>query len=138
MSDQLFLAYDYPVLGAFWTVMWIFLWIFWLVLLFRVITDVFRDHDMSGPAKAAWILFVIVVPFLGVLAYVIVRGDGMGKREIRHAREQQAAFNDYLRETVGADDGSANVDRLAKLSDLKARGDISEAEYQRAKEKILH
>ncbi|MGP4000041.1 SHOCT domain-containing protein [Streptomyces sp. 8N706] len=138
MSGDVFLAYDYPVLGAFWTVMWIFLWVFWLILLFRVITDVFRAHDLSGWAKAAWILFVIVVPFLGVLAYVIVRGADMGKREIRHAKAQQDTFNAYLRETAGGPDGHGSVEQLAKLSDLKARGDISEAEFRRAKEKILH
>jgi ABC-type multidrug transport system fused ATPase/permease subunit len=138
MGDYLFLAYDYPLLGAFWTVMWIFLWVVWLVLLFRVVTDIFRDHDLSGWAKAVWLLFVIVVPFLGVLVYVIGRGADMGKREVARAQEQQEAFNTYVRETVAGPGATGSVDELAKLSDLKARGDISEGEFQRAKEKILH
>ncbi|TVL92491.1 SHOCT domain-containing protein [Streptomyces sp. LX-29] len=130
------LAYDYPVLGAFWTVMWIFLWVFWLVLLFRVFVDVFRDHEMSGWGKAGWLLFVIVVPFLGVLVYVIARGRDMGRREIQHAREQQRAFDEYIRQAAGTGTvGSA--DELSRLSELKARGDLTEEEFQRAKEKLL-
>ncbi|MGW1494648.1 SHOCT domain-containing protein [Streptomyces sp. NBC_00191] len=139
MAGDLVLAYDYPVLGAFWTVMWIFLWIIWLMLLFRIIIDIFRDHEMSGWAKTAWLIFVLIIPFLGVLVYVIARGNQMGKREIRHAQEQQAAVDTYIRETA-ADAGGAKsqADELAKLSELKAKGDLSEAEFQAAKEKILH
>jgi len=135
MDGYMFLAYDYPVLGAFWTVMWIFLWIFWLALLFRIIADIFRDHDMGGWAKTGWLLFVLVIPFLGVFVYVIARGKDMGKREIRHAQEQQEAFNAYIRKAATGD--GTPGDDLAKLSDLKAKGELSEAEFQRAKEKIL-
>lgn len=135
MSDRLPLAYDYPVLGAFWTVMWVFLWVMWLVLLFRIVTDVFRDRSLSGWAKAGWLLFLILIPFLGALVYVIARGREMGRREIRHAQEQQEAVNDYIRQAAA---GPGEVEQLARLSDLKARGDISEAEFARAKEKILH
>lgn len=138
MAGDLVLAYDYPVLGAFWTVMWIFLWIIWLMLLFRIIIDIFRDHEMSGWAKTAWLLFVLIIPFLGVLVYVIVRGNQMGKREIRHAQEQQAAVDTYIRETAGSPDAGSGADELAKLSELKAKGDLSEEEFQRAKAKILH
>jgi hypothetical protein len=142
------LAYDYPVLGAFWTVMWVFLWVMWLVLLFRVITDLFRDHDLSGWSKAAWLVFLILVPFVGVLTYVIVRGRDMGRRERRHSQEQLDAVDAYLRRTLAdpdpdpdpdADVGSStDVDRLAKLAELRRHGDISEAEFATAKEKILH
>ncbi|WP_031509412.1 SHOCT domain-containing protein [Streptomyces megasporus] len=139
MSDRLPLAYDYPVLGAFWTVMWVFLWIMWLVLLFRIVTDVFRDRSMSGWAKAAWLLFLILVPFVGVLVYVIARGRDMGRREARHAQEQREAVDAYIRQAAaGSGPGSGEVEQLTRLSDLKARGDISEAEFERAKEKILH
>ncbi|TQK45548.1 phospholipase D-like protein [Streptomyces sp. SLBN-118] len=138
MAGDLVLAYDYPVLGAFWTVMWIFLWIMWLMLLFRVIIDLFRDHEMNGWAKTGWLLFVLIIPFLGVLVYVLVRGKDMGKRDVRQAQEQQAAMDDYIRETAGAGGTKGGADELAKLSELKARGDLSEAEFQAAKEKILH
>ncbi|MCJ1678543.1 SHOCT domain-containing protein [Streptomyces sp. APSN-46.1] len=136
MDGSVYLAYDYPVLGAFWTVMWIFLWVFWLVLLFRIIIDIFRDHEMNGWIKALWLLFVMVIPFLGVLIYVCVRGRDMGKREIKHAQEQQEAFSAYVRETAqGAGKGTA--DDLVRLSELKARGELSEEEYQQAKRKLL-
>ncbi|MFE3328767.1 PLDc N-terminal domain-containing protein [Streptomyces sp. NPDC059176] len=134
MGGTVYLAYDYPVLGAFWTVMWIFLWVMWLILLFRVIMDLFRDHEMNGWAKAAWLLFVLIVPFLGVLVYVIVRGRDMGKREVQQAREQQEAFNDYIRQTAK---GSGTTDELARLSELKAKGDLSDEEFQQAKQKLL-
>ncbi|QIP87885.1 SHOCT domain-containing protein [Streptomyces sp. Tu 2975] len=135
MDSYLFLAYDYPVLGAFWTVMWIFLWVMWLLLLFRIIVDIFRDDRMNGWLKSAWLIFVLVVPFLGALVYVIARGRGMGERELRHTREQKAAVDAYIRDTVGA---GSSTDELARLSELKAKGDITESEFQKAKEKILH
>ncbi|MET9603653.1 SHOCT domain-containing protein [Streptomyces sp. NPDC006512] len=136
MDGSFNLAYDYPVLGAFWTVMWIFLWVMWLILLFHIIVDVFRDHEMNGWLKAAWLLFLILIPFLGVLVYVIARGKNMGKREIKHAQEQQEAFNSYIRETAGTP-GKSTADELARLSELKAKGDLSEAEFQAAKQKLL-
>lgn len=136
MDGSVYLAYDYPVLGAFWTVMWIFLWVMWLFLLFRIVVDVFRDHEMGGWAKAAWLVFLILIPFLGVLVYVIARGKYMGKREIQHAQEQQEAFNAYIRETAKAP-GKATADDLFRLSELKARGELSEEEYQQAKQKLL-
>ncbi|MFC8272645.1 SHOCT domain-containing protein [Streptomyces sp. NPDC057271] len=133
------LAYDYPVLGAFWTVMWIFLWVLWIVLLFRVIGDIFRDDELSGAAKTGWLVFVVLVPFLGVFVYVLARGKGMGKRETRHVQAQQQALDDYIRETAGSGTGPGNeADQLAKLSEIRAKGDITDTEFQRAKEKILH
>lgn len=132
------LAYDYPVLGAFWTVMWIFLWVLWLVLLFRIIGDIFRDDTLSGWGKTGWLIFVVVLPFLGVFVYVLARGKGMGERERRHARAQQQALDDYIRETAGGAAAPGNeAEQLAKLSEIRAKGDISDAEFQRAKEKIL-
>ncbi|MEU8773712.1 SHOCT domain-containing protein [Streptomyces sp. NPDC048606] len=136
MDRSAYLAYDYPVLGAFWTVMWIFLWVMWLILLFRIIVDLFRDHEMNGWVKAAWLLFLLLIPFLGVLVYVIARGKNMGRREIKHAQEQQEAFNTYIREAAGTS-GKSTADELARLSELKAKGDLSEAEFQQAKQKLL-
>ncbi|MFF7645210.1 SHOCT domain-containing protein [Streptomyces canus] len=133
------LAYDYPVLGAFWTVMWIFLWVLWLVLLFRIIGDIFRDDTLGGAGKTGWLLFVVVLPFLGVFVYVLARGKGMGKRAERQAQARQQAFDDHIREAAGGGAGPGNeVDQLAKLSEIRSRGDITDAEFQRAKEKILH
>ncbi|WP_432135107.1 MULTISPECIES: SHOCT domain-containing protein [unclassified Streptomyces] len=133
------LAYDYPVLGAFWTAMWIFLWVLWIVLLFRIIADIFRDDSLGGGAKTGWLVFVILLPFLGVFVYILARGQGMGDREIRHAQARQQAFDDYVRETAAGGAGpTSEADQLAKLSEIRSRGDITEAEFQRAKEKILH
>ena len=137
MSAQNYLAYDYPLLSAFWTMLWFFLWIMWFVLLFRIVVDIFRDDDLSGWAKAGWTLFVICLPFLGVLVYVIARGKGMGKREIEQARAQQQAFDTYVRETAKGGAPTSSVDELAKLSEIRARGDITEDEYRRAKELVL-
>jgi uncharacterized membrane protein len=137
-AQQLNLAYDYPVLGAFWTAMWVFLWILWIVLLFRVIADIFRDDTLSGWAKAGWLVFVIILPFLGVFVYVIARGRSMGSREMRHARAQQEEFDSYIRETAGGGRAPSEAEQLAKLSEVRAKGDISDEEFQRAKEKILH
>ncbi|MFK4145976.1 SHOCT domain-containing protein [Streptomyces sp. NPDC004065] len=135
MSTQMNLAYDYPLLSAFWTMLWFFLWIMWFVLLFRVVVDIFRDDGMSGWAKAGWLVFCIVLPFLGVLVYVIARGKSMSKREIAQARRQQEAFDSYVRETAGG--SKSHVDELARLSELRSRGDISDEEFARAKAMIL-
>ncbi|WP_073945910.1 SHOCT domain-containing protein [Streptomyces kebangsaanensis] len=135
MSTQMNLAYDYPLLSAFWTMLWFFLWIMWFVLLFRVVLDIFRDDNLNGWAKAGWLVFCIVLPFLGVFVYVVARGKGMGRRELAQAREQQEAFNAYVRETAGG--GRSGVDELARLADLRSRGDITDEEFARAKTVVL-
>jgi type VI protein secretion system component VasK len=128
------LAYDYPVLGVFWSILVFFLWVMWFFLLFRVIGDIFRSHDLSGWGKAAWLIFVLVVPFLGVLVYVIARGDEMGQRDIAQSQAQNQAFRAYVQDA--ADTGGA-VDQLAKLAELRDRGVINDAEFEQQKAKIL-
>ncbi|QXE36226.1 SHOCT domain-containing protein [Streptomyces sp. GMY02] len=137
MAGYEILAYDYPVLGAFLTALWVFLWVLWIFLLFRVVVDIFRDDGLSGWAKAAWLVFVVVLPFLGVFVYVVARGRGMGSREAHHVEAQREEVDRYIRKTAGTD-GSRQVDDLARLSEIRARGDISDEEFRRAKEKILH
>lgn len=136
MTGHIHLAYDYPVLGAFWTMMWIFLWVLWIFLLVRILMDIFRDDDLNGWGKAGWCAFILILPFLGVLVYLLARGKGMGKREAQHVAAQQQAFDRYVRETAGTRPAS-DADELSKLSELKAKGDITEEEFQRAKVKIL-
>ncbi|MEV6732526.1 MULTISPECIES: SHOCT domain-containing protein [unclassified Streptomyces] len=130
---------DYPALSIFWSMLWFFLWIMWLFLLFKIITDIFRDHEMSGWGKAGWLIFVIVLPFLGVLVYVIARGKGMTQRDVKQAKDNEAALQDYIRQTAGAPSagGSGGADELAKLAELKAKGALSEEEFQQAKAKLL-
>ena len=129
---------DYPLLNAFWTMCLIFLWVMWLILLFRIIGDIFRSRDLNGWAKTGWLVLVIVLPFLGVFIYVIARGHGMSDREVAQAERQQKQLQTYLRDTVATGEGtSRHADSLAKLADLKNHGDITEEEFQKAKAKIL-
>ncbi|MET9851053.1 SHOCT domain-containing protein [Streptomyces ossamyceticus] len=138
MSGPTYLAYDYPLLSAFWTMLVFFLWIMWFVLLFRVIVDIFRDDELSGWAKAGWLVFAIVLPFLGVFVYVVARGKNMGRREVAQARAQQQAFDSYIRETAAGSGGrTTSVDELTRLSEIRARGDITDEEFRRAKELVL-
>ncbi|MFJ7075686.1 SHOCT domain-containing protein [Streptomyces sp. NPDC098781] len=137
MSTHTYLAYDYPLLSMFWTLLWFFLWIMWFVVLFRVIVDIFRDDSLSGWAKTGWLLFCIVLPFLGVFVYLIARGKGMGRREIDHAQAQQRAVDDYIRDTAGDGTRRSSADELAKLSEMRSHGDITDDEFRRAKELVL-
>ncbi|GAA2955760.1 SHOCT domain-containing protein [Streptomyces erythrogriseus] len=138
MTGMTYLAYDYPLLSALLTMLVFFLWIMWFILLFRVIVDIVRDDSLSGWAKTGWMVFTIVLPFLGVFVYVIARGRNMGSRELAQARAQQEALDSYIRETVkGTGERTSSVDELARLSEIKARGDISDEEFRRAKELVL-
>ncbi|MEV4941410.1 SHOCT domain-containing protein [Streptomyces zaomyceticus] len=129
---------DYPLLNVFWTMLWFFLWIMWLFLLFKVITDIFRDHSLNGWAKAGWLIFCIVLPYLGVLVYVIARGKSMGARDIKQARESEAAFQDYIRKTAGTREGGGGATaELARLAELKEKGAITPEEFEKAKAKVL-
>ena len=128
------LAYDYPLLDVFWTMLWFFLWIIWLMLLFRIFGDIFRSGDLGGLAKTMWIVFVILVPFLGVLVYVIARGKAMNQHDLDNARESKQAFDEYVRQTASA---SSSADELAKLAGLRDQGVITEAEFAAQKAKLL-
>ncbi len=130
------LAYDFPILGLFWTMFVFFLWIAWLMLLFRVFGDIFRSRDMGGWAKALWSIFVIAVPFLGVLVYVIARGDAMRDRDVADAQRSEADFQSYVQSVAGSN-GGGTADELAKLGDLKTQGVITEAEFEQQKAKLL-
>jgi hypothetical protein len=127
------LAYDYPLLGLFWTMLILFLWVAWIMLLFHVIVDVFRS-DMNGFAKALWAIFVIVVPWLGVLVYLIANGDSMARRNVAAAQQQQAQFDDYIRSTASA---GSSADEIAKLASLRDQGLLTEQEFAQQKAKLL-
>ena len=130
---------NYPLLNVFLTILWLFLWIMWFMLLFRVIVDVFRDDSLGGWGKAGWTLFVCVLPFLGVFVYLIARGRGMGERALRHAQAQEQAFRSYVQEAAAAGPAAprSKADELAKLAGLHDHGDITDAEYETAKAKVL-
>ncbi|MGW1956442.1 SHOCT domain-containing protein [Streptomyces sp. NPDC001920] len=130
---------DYPLLNAFLTMLWFFLWVMWFVLLFRVIGDIFRDDGMGGWGKAGWTVFVCVMPFLGIFVYLIARGRGMGERAVRQMQRQEQEFRSYV-QTAAAETpatGATSADELAKLAGLHDHGDITDAEYERAKAKVL-
>ena len=124
----------YPILDIFWTMLQIFVFIIWIWLLIAIFSDIFRSHDMGGGAKALWFIFVLIIPVLGVLVYLIARGGSMHERAVAQAQRQQQAFDDYVRQTAG---GSSQVDELAKLGDLKAKGVLSDAEFEAQKAKLL-
>ena len=128
------LAYTYPLLSIFWTMLEIFFFIIWIYLLFMVFVDIFRSHDMGGVAKALWVIFVIVVPYLGVFVYLIARGGKMHERAAAQAQQQQKAFDSYVQQAAG---GSSTADQLSKLADLKEKGTITEAEFAAEKAKLL-
>ncbi|MEU0985970.1 SHOCT domain-containing protein [Streptomyces sp. NPDC005953] len=129
---------DYPLLNLFWTMLWFFLWIMWLFLLFKVVGDIFRDHELHGWGKAGWVVLVIVLPYVGVLIYLIVRGKSMGKRDLQAAQDRDAAFKAYVRDAAGSGGGGGSgVNDLTRLAELKERGVISDEDFQKAKEKLL-
>lgn len=124
-----------PLFDLFWTMLWIFLFFAWLMLLFRIFNDIFR-RDMSGWAKAGWSLFVIVLPLLGTLVYLIANGGGIAERDIASFKAAEEAQKSYIREVAGGGGGSA-ADELAKLGELKAKGVLTEQEFAAQKAKLL-
>ncbi|HEX4433483.1 MAG TPA: SHOCT domain-containing protein [Acidimicrobiales bacterium] len=130
------LATNYPILDIFLTTLYFFLFFIWIWLLFMVFIDVFRSHDMGGWAKALWVIFIVVMPYLGVLVYLIARGGKMHERAAQQAALQQKAFNEYVKETAGAS-GESTADQLSKLADLKTQGILTDAEFDAQKAKIL-
>jgi ABC-type multidrug transport system fused ATPase/permease subunit len=129
------LAYTYPLLSIFWTMLEFFLFFLWIWLLIVIFSDIFRSHDLGGFAKAMWVLFVIIIPYIGVLVYLIARGGSMHERAEQQAARQQKAFDEYVKQAAGSSGDSA--DELSKLADLKAKGVITDAEFEAQKAKIL-
>jgi membrane protein implicated in regulation of membrane protease activity len=127
-------SYSYPLLGAFWTVFEIFLWIIWIWILIYVFIDIFRSHDLSGWAKALWFIFVLFIPLIGVLVYLIARGGEMQQRAQQQAQQQDQEVRRYIQQT--ANEGNS-ADQLAKLADLRDRGVITADEFEREKAKVL-
>jgi hypothetical protein len=131
-------ATNYPILDAFLTMLYFFLFIIWIWLLITVFIDIFRSRDIGGGAKALWCIFVIVLPFLGVFVYLIARGGKMQERAATDAAQQQKAFDSYIKQTAGTAAGGDGVaDQLSKLADLKAKGVITDAEFEAQKSKVL-
>ena len=128
-------AADYPFLDVFWTMIIFFFWVIWIWILVTVLIDIFRRHDISGWGKAAWTLFVIVLPYLGVFVYLISQGKGMAERRADEMRASQASFDSYVRDVATAE--SSPSDQIAKAKELLDSGAIDQAEFDALKRKAL-
>lgn len=128
------LAYDYPLIGIFFSMLWFFLFVIWIMTLFHVLGDIFRSQDLGGFAKALWLLFVVITPILGVLVYVVARGETMATHAMEDAQRRDAAFQSYVKEAAGT---GGPADELAKLAALRDSGHITPAEFESGKAKIL-
>jgi ABC-type multidrug transport system fused ATPase/permease subunit len=127
-------TYNYPILDFMLTMLAFFVFILWIWLLIAIFMDIFRSHDLGGGMKAIWVFFIIILPFLGVLVYLIARGGKMHERAADQAAQQQKAFDAYVKQTAGS---ASSADDLAKLADLKQQGVITDAEFEAQKAKIL-
>jgi ABC-type multidrug transport system fused ATPase/permease subunit len=127
------IAYTYPLADLFGTMLGLFVFFIWFWLLIVVFSDIFRSKDLGGGSKALWVIFVIILPFLGIFVYLIARGGKMHERAEAQARQQQQAFDSYVKEAAG----SSSADQLAKLADLKQQGVLTDAEFETEKAKLL-
>jgi hypothetical protein len=126
------IAADYPFLDLMWSMAILFLWIIWFWLLFSVFADIFRRHDLSGLGKTAWILFAILLPFLGVFVYLITQNVGMTERNLQRVRAERDRFDGYVRDTAGG--AASQIDSAKRLLDS---GAITQAEFDALKQKAL-
>ena len=127
-------SYSYPLLAVFWTILEFFLFVIWIWILVWIFLDIFRSRDLSGGAKALWFLFVLFIPLVGVLVYLVVRGDGMHLRLVGQRRQQEKQFRGNVQEAAGSE---SSADQLAKLAQLRDQGVINTAEFENEKAKLL-
>ena len=127
-------AADYPFLNIFWTIIIVFAWVAWFWVLIMIISDLFSRHDIGGWGKALWMLFVIIVPFLGVFIYLIAQGKGMGERRMAQVQESQQQFDTYVRQVASE---VSPADQIAKAKELLDAGTIDQAEFDRLKAQAL-
>ena len=128
------LAADYPFGGVFWSMLVFFFWVIWFWLLITVFADVFRRHDLSGWAKAGWIFFVIVLPYLGVFIYLITQSRHMAERNARASQTAQTQFDEHVKSVAGGGGAAAEIEKAKQLLDS---GAITQAEYDAIKQKAL-
>ena len=128
------IAADYPFLDVFWSMIVFFTWVIWIWMMIVILTDVFRRHDIGGWTKAAWTVFLIVLPFLGALVYLIRQHDAMAHRQVHEVETQRAALDDHIR-TVAASDGPAT--EIANAKQLLDSGAIDQSEFEQLKHRAL-
>jgi hypothetical protein len=125
-------AADYPFLEVLWTMLVFFVWVSWFVLLFRIVADVFRRHDIGGGTKTLWLIFLLFVPFIGTFAYLIANSESMARRSTQEAQAAQSQFDDYVKSVAGG--SAAEIDKAKKLLD---EGTITQPEFEAIKSKTL-
>ena len=123
---------DYTFWDALWTIFIFFLWILWFFLLFKIVFDVFRRHDIGGGKKTVWLLFILFLPFIGAFAYIVANGDGIAQRDAERAQAAQTQFNDYVQSVAGGP--AQEIDKAKQLLDS---GAITQAEFDSIKAKAL-
>jgi high-affinity K+ transport system ATPase subunit B len=128
------LATSYPFLEVFWTMLIFFAFVVWIWILITVLADIFRRHDTSGFAKVAWIIFIIVLPYLGVFVYLIVEHNGMAERAVKHQKDAQSQFDKYVQSVAAKSDPT---EQIAKAKQMLADGTITQAEFDQIKQKAL-
>ena len=130
----MFVGADYPFLDVFWTMLVFFVWVIWIWLLITILVDVFRRHDIGGAKKVLWVIFVILVPFVGVFAYLLVNHDEMATRNVEQMKAQQAQFDSYVQTVAGGGGAAAEIEKAKQLLDS---GAITQQEFDAIKQKAL-
>jgi hypothetical protein len=128
-------ASSYPFLDILWTTLVVFAWVIFIWIAITVLIDVFRRHDISGWGKAGWTIFIVILPWIGVLVYLIVNHDGMNERRMKEAQVAQSQFDDYVRKTAGTGGGAAT--EIAQAKELLDNGTITPAEFEAIKARAL-
>ncbi len=129
--------HNYPLLDLFWTMLWFFLFVVWLLLLFRIVGDVFASRDLGGGGKALWTLLLIVLPVLGSLIYLIARGRGMEERAVQRSEAAEAAFRQYVQQAAGNAAPVDTTEQLTRLAGLHSQGVLTDQEFAAQKAKLL-
>ena len=133
----MYFAADYPFLDVFWTMIIFFCWVIWIWMMILILSDIFRRHDIGGWAKAAWIVFLIVLPFLGVLVYLIAQSKGMAERRAADAQAAQSQFDDYVKNVAASGGEGGSASEISKAKALLDNGTITQAEFDALKAKAL-
>jgi hypothetical protein len=134
MERPMLIAADYPFLNIFWTMIIFFAWVVWIWMMVVILSDVFRRRDIGGWAKAAWVIFMIVLPFIGVLSYLIAQHDGIAQRNMDRAQADRQQFDEHVRAVAATEGPASEIDTAAKLRD---QGTITSAEFEALKAKAL-
>ena len=131
---MLSIASSYPFLGILWTTLIVFAWVIFIWIAITVLIDAFRRKDLSGWGKAGWTVFVVIIPWLGVLSYLIFNHDGMAERRYRDAADTQSQFDQYVRQTAGSSGAASEIEKAKQLLD---NGTITQGEFDAIKAKVV-